>query len=127
MPLSVETRLELEKRCGDWPFDDNAGQWQGEWTDDFAEWLMLAQLYERNLGEHFPVPTIAELGDPIWEGIEQSTDPRAKMARRIQDEIMHRLETKNPFGTCSYWVGSTNSRERTSVSRQSRRLQSSCG
>jgi hypothetical protein len=97
MPLSVKTRLELEKRSGDWPFDDNAGDWQGEWTDDFAEWLMLAQLYQRELEEGVPVPTIAELGDPIWEGIEQSTDPRAKMARQIQDKIIQRLENGKPL------------------------------
>jgi hypothetical protein len=80
-------------RSGDWPFDDNAGDWQGEWTEDFAEWLMLAQLYQRDLEEGVPVPTIAELGDPICEEIEQSTDSRGKAAKRIQDEIVRRLET----------------------------------
>jgi hypothetical protein len=108
MPLSGKTLLELEKRHKDSPLNPrnrsssdlcfkNARDLQGEWVPDFAEWLMLAQLYQCRLGDDLPVPTIAELGDPIWEGIEQSTDPRAKMARRIQDEIMQRLETKKPF------------------------------
>src|SRR4029453_1040678 len=51
MPLSGRTRAWLHRRSGGWPFDDNAGDWQGEWTDDFAEWLMLAQLYQRDLEE----------------------------------------------------------------------------
>jgi hypothetical protein len=97
MPLSVKTRFELEKRSGDWPFDDNAGDWQGEWTDDFAEWLMLAQLYQRDLEEGVPVPGIAELGDPVWQEIEQSTDPRAKMAKQIQNKIIQRLESGKPL------------------------------
>jgi hypothetical protein len=98
----------LEKRHKDSPLNPrnrrssdlsfkNVSDLQGEWVPDLVEWLMLAQLYQCRLEDDLPVPTIAELGDPVWEGIEQSTDPRAKMARRIQDEIMQRLETKKSF------------------------------
>jgi hypothetical protein len=97
MPLSGRTRAWLHRRSSDWPFKKNAGDWQGEWTHDFAEWLMLAELYQRYLDEDVPVPTIAELGDPVWEGIEQSTDPRAKMARQIQNEIIQRLKNGKSF------------------------------
>jgi hypothetical protein len=92
MPLSWKTRAWLHRRSKDWPFQKNAGDWQGDFTAEFAEWLMLAELYQSRLDEDVPVPTIAELGDPIWEGIEESTDPRAKQARKIQDEIMRRVQ-----------------------------------
>jgi helix-turn-helix protein len=106
-PLSGKTLLELEKRHKDSLLNPRnrysshlcfkkARDLHGEWVPDFAEWLMLAQLYQCRLGDEFPVPTIAELGGPLWEGFE-STDPRAKMARQIQDEIMQRLETRKPF------------------------------
>jgi hypothetical protein len=110
MPLSWKTRAFLDRRSSDWPFKKNARDrrssdlgfkgakdFHGDWAPDFAEWLMLAQLYQRYLGEDLPVPTIAELGDPVWEGIEQSTDPRAKIARRIQNEIIQRLENGKSF------------------------------
>ena len=58
---------------------------------------MLAELFQQNLDKGLPVPTIAELGDPIWEGIEQSTDPRVKLARQIQDEIIQRLKDGKSF------------------------------
>ena len=109
MALSGKTLLELEKRCRDSPFKKyarnrrsrdlcfkGARDLHGEWVPDFVEWLMLAQLFQCRLGEDLPVPTIAELGDPVWEGFE-SADPRAKIARRIQDEIIRRLETGEPF------------------------------
>jgi hypothetical protein len=96
IPLSAKTVLELEKRRADWPFEKGAGDLQGDFTTEFVEWLMLAELYQCRLDEHLPIPTIAELGDPLWEGIEQSTDPKAKKARKIQDEIMRRVQNKEP-------------------------------
>jgi len=107
LPLSGKTLRELEMRHKDSPFNPRnrpssklcfkkARAWIGEWVPDFAEWLMLAQVYQCRLGDGFPVPTIAELGDPIWEGFEP-TDPKANMARQIQDEITRRLETGEPF------------------------------
>src|SRR5205823_8251129 len=47
---------------------------------------------QRRLDEDVPVPTIAELGDTLHEGvIEQLGDSKAIMARQIQDEIIERL------------------------------------
>jgi hypothetical protein len=94
--LSAKTVLELEKRRRDWPYGEGAGDLQGDFTTDFVEWLALAELYQCPLDEHLPIPTIAELGDPMWEGIEQSTDPKAKVAREIQDEIMRKVQNKEP-------------------------------
>src|SRR6266700_8261094 len=40
MPLSGKTRLELHKRSSDWPFKEGAGDLQGDFAPDIAEWLM---------------------------------------------------------------------------------------
>ena len=96
MPLSVKTRYQLEKRRDDWFFDQRAGDFQGDFAADFAEWLMLAQLYQRRLDEHLPVPAIAELGDALCNGrIDQTR--KGKIARRIQGLIIARLERKETF------------------------------
>ncbi|PWT84460.1 MAG: hypothetical protein C5B58_04690 [Acidobacteria bacterium] len=95
LPLSKETIRLLHRRSSDWPFRKSKRDFQGDWEPEFAEWLMLAQLFQQPLGEPLPVPTIAEQGD--WEGILESTDPRARMAREIQDEIIRRLENGESF------------------------------
>jgi hypothetical protein len=98
MPLSVKTRHWLETRSDGCPFDDNVGDFRRKFAPEFAEWLMLAQLYEQRLDQDFPVPTIAELGDTLRDGkIADTSDQRAIKARQIQDEIMQRLEAGKPF------------------------------
>jgi hypothetical protein len=97
MPLSVKTRYALEKRSADWPFDDSAKDFQGDWNPEIAEWLMLAQVYRRRFEEDFPVPTIAELADTLDADRIDSNDPRASAARKIQNEIMRRLEHGESF------------------------------
>ena len=98
MPLSKKTRRLLQRRSSNWPFKKKGRDFQGDWEPDFAEWLTLAQLYQQRLGEPLPVPTIAEQGDPMWEEIiEECTDPRAEMAREIQEEIIRRIQNKESF------------------------------
>jgi hypothetical protein len=99
MPLSGKTRLELEKRSGDWPFEEGAGHFQGNWDPELAESLLLAQLYQRDIDEGVPVPSLAELGDLLQQGLieEEPADENERRARRMQDEIIRRLETGKPF------------------------------
>jgi len=100
MPLSAKTRFLLNTRASDWPFKKfgKNGDFQGDWNPEFAEWLMIAQVYQQRLGEPFPVPTIAEQGDPWWEDIiEQSTDPRVRKVRKIQEEILRRIQNDESF------------------------------
>jgi hypothetical protein len=99
MPLSGKTRLELEKRCRDWPFEEGAGDLQGNWEPDLAEWLLLAQLYQVDVSHHVPVPTLAELGELLQQGLieKEPTDENERMARRIQDKIIQTLESRKPF------------------------------
>jgi hypothetical protein len=97
MPLSGKTRLELEKLCGDYPFEEGAGDLQGNWDYDFAEWLVLAQLYQLDVDADVPVATLAELGDFLNEGlIKERTDENAKRAAKIQDEICKRFKERKP-------------------------------
>jgi hypothetical protein len=97
MPLSGKTRLEFEKLCGDWAFEEGAGDLQGNWDYDFAEWLVLAQLYQVDVDAAVPVATLAELGDHLDEGlIKEPTDENAKGAAKIQDEICKRFKERKP-------------------------------
>jgi excisionase family DNA binding protein len=99
MPLSGKTILKLEKRRRDWPFEEGGGDLQGNWEPELAESLLLAQLYQRSVDEGIPVPAIAELGDLLHQGLieEEPADENERRARRIQDEIVRRLETRKPF------------------------------
>jgi hypothetical protein len=99
IPLSVKTRLELEKRRSVWPFEEGAGDLQGNWAPELAESLLLAQLYQRDIDEGVPVPALAELADLLQEGLieEEPTDENERRARQIQDEIIRRLENGKPF------------------------------
>jgi hypothetical protein len=99
MPLSGKTRLELEKRCRDWPFEEGAGDLQGNWEPDLAEWLLLAQLYQRDVDQDVPVPALAELADLLQQRLleEEPTDENERRARQIQSEIIRRLEIGKPF------------------------------
>jgi hypothetical protein len=105
MPLSGKTRLELEKRSRDWPFEEGAGDLQGNWDPELAESLLLAQLYQRDIDEGVPVPALAELADLLQQGLieEEPTDENERRARRIQDEIIQRLETGKPFWDLLVW------------------------
>ncbi len=63
-PLSIKTRDELEKRRADWPFRGvKGGDIAGDFSEDLAEWLLLAEVYQIDLHKRLPVPTIAELSD----------------------------------------------------------------
>jgi Helix-turn-helix domain len=96
MPLSVNTRYELEKRQPDWPFKGKIGGLEGDWAPDLAEWLMLALVYQADIRDPIPVPYLAELPDfPHHE--ESTDDPKESAARKIQDEIIQRLKTGKPF------------------------------
>jgi len=108
MPLSGKTLRELEMRDRDSPFYKNARYkrskdvrikgFHGNWAPELAESLLLAQIYQVDSLEGVPAPTLAELEDLLDEGlIEEPTDEKAKAARRIQDEIIRRLETGKPF------------------------------
>jgi hypothetical protein len=92
-PLSWKTRVFLAKRRGEWPFKNMKGH--ESIVDDYqwAEWLMLAQLYQQGLLEDLPVPTLADADEVIAE----PGDERAKTARWIQEEIIRRLKNKEPF------------------------------
>jgi hypothetical protein len=96
MPLSVNTRYELEKRQPDWPFKGTIGDLEGEWESDLAESLMLALVYQADIRDPIPVPYLAELPDfPHQEG--PTDDPKESAARKIQNEIIQRLKTGRPF------------------------------
>jgi hypothetical protein len=101
MPLSGKTRILLNSRSGEWPFKKNAEDFEGDWDHDFAEWLLLAQLYECALDERVPVPYLAEQWDSIAQDLteeaEQADPERASKARRIQDEIIRRLQAGKSF------------------------------
>jgi hypothetical protein len=95
----------LARRRGEWPFPKKGGDSKhifapgGTFAPDLAEWLMLAQLYQVDVYDEFPVPTIAELGDLLDEGlIKEPTNRTARRARQIQDEIIQRLKTRKSFG-----------------------------
>lgn len=92
-PLSWRTLVFLAKRLGEWPFKNTADD--GPLADDYqwAEWLLLAQLYQHGLLEELPVPTLADADDVI----AQPGDETAKKARQIQEEIIRRLKKKEPF------------------------------
>lgn len=92
-PLSWKTRVFLAKRRGEWPFKDAVDD--GRLADDYqwAEWLLLAQLYQQGLLEELPVPTLADADEVIAE----PGDEKAKEARRIQEMIIQRLKNKEPF------------------------------
>jgi len=98
MPLSMKTRYQLEKRRDDWPLDNNTKSLQGLFNPVLAECLLLAQLYQRDIDEDLPVPTLAELGDPVWKNaIDHSNDPKAAIAVTIQSEILNRMRDKEPL------------------------------
>jgi hypothetical protein len=99
MPLSMKTRYELEKRRDDWPFKGmKVGDIRGDFQEDIAERLLLTQLYQLGLSETPPVPYLAELPDLLEQGlIEQPISRKEKLARRIQDLIIERLETGKSF------------------------------
>ncbi len=92
MPLSGKTRYELEKRHDDSPLhgDDRLAAF----APDLAEWLLLAQLFQLPLDQNVPAPTIAEWGDPLWEGV---VDENLDRARKIQEEIIRRLVAGESF------------------------------
>src|SRR5438093_1086560 len=94
MPLSWKTRGWLHRHASDWPFKKNAGDFEGDSEPDFAEWLLLAQLYECDLREWVPVPYLAEQGEEIAQDLTEQAEPeKASKARRIQDEIIRRLKS----------------------------------
>jgi len=93
MPLAWKTLVFLAKRRGEWRINNTADD--EPLTDDYqwAEWLLLAQLYQQGLSEELPVPTLADAD----EVIAQPGDEKAKKARQIQEEIIRRLKKNEPF------------------------------
>ena len=85
----------------------------GEWDPDFAEWLMLAQVYEVDFFEAIPVPYLAELGDPLCDDLIKPHDGgggKDATAIRIQKLIIQRLTTGESFSdllligwVCQFW------------------------
>jgi hypothetical protein len=104
-PLSDKTRWELAKRRDDWPFKGKIGK-DGDLLDgyEWAELLSLAAWYKQPVGEPLPVLTMAEdvanngVGsNPIIPIIKEPDDEKARMARKIQIEIVNRLKKKKSF------------------------------
>src|SRR5260370_36889965 len=61
-PLSMKTRYELEKRRDDWPFQGvKVGEFRGDFEEDFAQWLMLAQSLRVDVRKRVRVLSLAEL------------------------------------------------------------------
>ena len=98
MPLLAKTCHWLDTHSNGCPFDDTVKDFRRKFAPEFAEYLMLAQLFQQRLDQDFPVPTIAEFGDILRAGqIKDPSNPMAIQARQIQDEIMQRLEAGKPF------------------------------
>jgi hypothetical protein len=99
MPLSVETRYQLEKRLPDWPFKGKIGDFEGDFAPDFAEWLMLAQVYEADFFEGIPVPYLAELRYPLYDQLKphDGESEKDRAARQIQVLIIDRLNNGKSF------------------------------
>lgn len=101
-PLSMITRLRLEMRRKDWPFRGmdvikTGKDFMRVFEPERAEWLMLARVYERSINEDVPVPYSAEFGDYPEPGLlENPPDEKAKIAKEFQDEIVRRVENKEP-------------------------------
>lgn len=102
MPLSMETRLWLDKRRYDWPFKGKNVVKTGKdfmrvFEPERAEWNALARLYERPINEDIPVPYTWEFGDFGENGLPEPRDPKARIARDIQNEIMRRVRENEPL------------------------------
>jgi hypothetical protein len=96
MPLSIKTRYELEKRSADWPFKGKARKLKDVFADDFAEWLMLAQVYQKDIRKRAPIPYLGE-PDDLFQFSQQCFGKKEKAARRIQELIIERLHSRKPL------------------------------
>jgi hypothetical protein len=100
MPLSMPTRLWLEKQRYDWPFKgknliETGKDFIRVFAPERAEWYALAHLYQCSLNDDIPVPYIAEFPD-FPDFVENPPDEKAKMARKIQDEIIKHIGAVKP-------------------------------
>ena len=89
----------MEKRRDDWPFKGvKLGEIRGDFEEEFAELLTLAQLFRMDIRKRAPVLYLAELGDDsLPESIKQPVGKKEKLARLIQDRISKRLNTGKSF------------------------------
>jgi hypothetical protein len=95
-PLSIKTRDALEKRSADWPFKGKVRKLKDVFADDFAEWLMLAQVYQKDIGKRAPIPYLGE-PDDLFQFSQQRFGKKEKAARKIQELIIERLHARKPL------------------------------